>query len=186
MYEALVAIQEEMGGESAMEIAYTENMFDVTAAAQALRDYADEGYNLIIAHGTQYGTSLFEHRAGLSRHLVRVGNGDRYRRRRRLDQRLRLSGERRTGRLCRRRDGRDAEQDRHRSASSGRSRQATRCSTSTASSRACWRPTRTRNVLLAYTGGFGDTTAAAASRADADRGGRGRADRLGAAGRRRD
>ena len=49
-----------MGGESAMEIAYTENMFDVTAAAQAIRDYADEGYNLIIAHGTQYGTSLFE------------------------------------------------------------------------------------------------------------------------------
>ncbi len=50
----------DMGGESAMEIAYTENMFDVTAAAQAIRDYADEGYNLIIAHGTQYGTSLFD------------------------------------------------------------------------------------------------------------------------------
>ena len=60
MYEGLVAVQDEMGGESAMEIAYTENMFDVTAAAQAIRDYADEGYNLIIAHGTQYGSSLFE------------------------------------------------------------------------------------------------------------------------------
>ncbi len=60
MYEGLQAVQTAMGGESKMEIAYTENMFDVTAAAQAMRDYADEGYNLIIAHGTQYGTSMFE------------------------------------------------------------------------------------------------------------------------------
>jgi basic membrane protein A len=59
MYEGFVSIQEEMGGESALEIAYTENMFDVTAAEQALRDYADEGYSLIIAHGTQYGSSVF-------------------------------------------------------------------------------------------------------------------------------
>ncbi len=60
MYEGLLAVQADMGGESAMEIAYSENMFDVTAAAQALRDYAEEGYNLVIAHGTQYGTSLFD------------------------------------------------------------------------------------------------------------------------------
>jgi basic membrane protein A len=60
MYEGLLAVQEELGGESALEIAYSESMFDVTAAAQAIRDYADDGYNLIIAHGTQYGTSLFE------------------------------------------------------------------------------------------------------------------------------
>lgn len=60
IYDALVTIQTEMGGEDAMEIAYTEGMFDVTAAAQALRDYAEDGYDLVIAHGTQYGTSLFE------------------------------------------------------------------------------------------------------------------------------
>lgn len=60
MYEGLLVVQEELGGEDALEIAYTENMFDVTAAAQAIRDYADDGYNLIIAHGTQYGTSLFD------------------------------------------------------------------------------------------------------------------------------
>lgn len=60
IYNALVKVQAEMGGESALEIAYTENMFDVTAAAQALRDYADDGYDIVIAHGTQYGTSLFE------------------------------------------------------------------------------------------------------------------------------
>ncbi len=60
IYSGLVEVQTEMGGESALEIAYTENMFDVTAAAQALRDYAEDGYDIVIAHGTQYGTSLFE------------------------------------------------------------------------------------------------------------------------------
>lgn len=59
-YSALLDVQADMGGESALEIAYTEGMFDVTAAAQALRDYAEDGYDLVIAHGTQYGTSLFE------------------------------------------------------------------------------------------------------------------------------
>lgn len=60
MYDALLAVQTEMGGESALEIAYTENLFQVADAAAAIRDYANEGYNLIIAHGTQFGNSLFE------------------------------------------------------------------------------------------------------------------------------
>ncbi len=60
MYDALVAIQEEMGGESAMEIVYSEGMFVVDDAAAAIRDYASEGYNLVIAHGSQYGSSLQE------------------------------------------------------------------------------------------------------------------------------
>ncbi len=60
IYSALVKVQAEMGGESAMLIEYTEGMFDVTAAAQALRDYAEDGNDIVIAHGTQYGTSLFE------------------------------------------------------------------------------------------------------------------------------
>lgn len=60
MYDGLVAVQGEMGGESAMEIAYSESMFNVADAAAAIRDYANEGYNLIIAHGTQYGNSMFE------------------------------------------------------------------------------------------------------------------------------
>ncbi|MFQ3566885.1 MAG: BMP family protein [Aggregatilineales bacterium] len=60
IYSALLTVQEQMGGPSAMEIAYSEGMFDVTAAAQALRDYAEDGYHLVIAHGTQYGTSLFD------------------------------------------------------------------------------------------------------------------------------
>jgi basic membrane lipoprotein Med (substrate-binding protein (PBP1-ABC) superfamily) len=60
IYDALVRIQTEAGGEEMVEIAFTENMFNVTDAAAALRDYAADGYNLVIAHGTQYGTSLFE------------------------------------------------------------------------------------------------------------------------------
>ncbi|MCA9933804.1 MAG: BMP family protein, partial [Anaerolineales bacterium] len=60
LYDALVRIQEEAGGPDNVEIAYTENMFNVTDAAAAIRDYAADGFNLVIAHGTQYGTSLFE------------------------------------------------------------------------------------------------------------------------------
>lgn len=60
MYDALRVVQAKLGGESAMEIAFTENMFQVDAAAQALRDYAEDGYDLVFAHGTQYGTSLFD------------------------------------------------------------------------------------------------------------------------------
>jgi len=60
LYDALLKIQEKMGGPDNMEIAYTENMWNVTDAASAIRDYADSGYDLVIAHGTQYGSSLFE------------------------------------------------------------------------------------------------------------------------------
>jgi basic membrane protein A len=58
IYQGLVSVQEEMGGEAAMEIAYSEGMFNVPDAAAAIRDYAAEGYDLVIAHGSQYGTSL--------------------------------------------------------------------------------------------------------------------------------
>jgi basic membrane protein A len=60
MYDALLRIQEEMGGPDAFEIVYSENMFVVDDAAAAIRDYASQGYNLVIAHGSQYGSSLQE------------------------------------------------------------------------------------------------------------------------------
>ncbi|MCB0109415.1 MAG: BMP family protein [Caldilineaceae bacterium] len=60
MYGALRSVQEEMGGESAMTIAVSENMFQVADAAAAIRDYAADGNDLVIAHGTQYGNSMFE------------------------------------------------------------------------------------------------------------------------------
>jgi len=59
IYDSLKQIQDVVG-EDKMEIVYTENMYNVTDAASAIRDYADSGYNLVIAHGAQYGTSLFE------------------------------------------------------------------------------------------------------------------------------
>lgn len=59
MYDALTAIQEEMGEEN-FELAYSDNMFVVDDAAAALRDYATQGYDLVIAHGSQYGSSLVE------------------------------------------------------------------------------------------------------------------------------
>ncbi len=38
----------------------TENMFNIDDAAAALRDYASQGFDLVIAHGSQYGGSLEE------------------------------------------------------------------------------------------------------------------------------
>ena len=49
-----------MGGPTALEIAYTENLFNVPDAAAAIRDYASQGYDIVIAHGSQYGASVQE------------------------------------------------------------------------------------------------------------------------------
>ncbi len=59
MFDALKAIQDEMGAEN-FEFAFSESMFVVDDAAAAIRDYASEGYDLVIAHGSQYGSSLVE------------------------------------------------------------------------------------------------------------------------------
>ena len=59
MYGALQAIQSEMGEEN-FEFVYTDNLFVVDDAASAIRDYASQGYNLVIAHGSQYGGTLEE------------------------------------------------------------------------------------------------------------------------------
>ena len=59
MYDALSAIQTERGADQ-FEFDYSENMFVVDDAATAIRDYASQGYNLVIAHGSQYGSSLVE------------------------------------------------------------------------------------------------------------------------------
>jgi basic membrane protein A len=60
MFSALKAVQAEMGGEAAMEIKYSENMFKVPDAAAAIRDYASQGFDIVFAHGSQYGTSVEE------------------------------------------------------------------------------------------------------------------------------
>lgn len=60
MYDALKAVQAEMGGEAALELKYSENMFKVPDAAAALRDYASQGFDIVIGHGSQYGSSIQE------------------------------------------------------------------------------------------------------------------------------
>lgn len=60
MYDALIRVQDEMGGTEAFEFVYSEGMFNVDDAAAAIRDYASQGYDLVIAHGSQYGSSLQE------------------------------------------------------------------------------------------------------------------------------
>ena len=60
MYDALVRVQKDMGGPDKFELVYSENMFVVDDAAAAIRDYAAKGYDLVIAHGSQYGSSLQE------------------------------------------------------------------------------------------------------------------------------
>lgn len=59
MYDALIYIQNERGADN-FEIVYSEGMFNVDDAAAAIRDYASQGYDLVIAHGSQYGSSLQE------------------------------------------------------------------------------------------------------------------------------
>ena len=60
MYDALVRVQEQRGGADKFEFVYSESMFVVDDAAAAIRDYASQGYDLVIAHGSQYGSSLQE------------------------------------------------------------------------------------------------------------------------------
>jgi basic membrane lipoprotein Med (substrate-binding protein (PBP1-ABC) superfamily) len=60
MWEALKAVQAEMGGESAMELKYSENMFKVADAGAALREYASQGFDIVIGHGSQYGSLIQE------------------------------------------------------------------------------------------------------------------------------
>ena len=57
--DSLNAVQAELGAD-ALEIAYSENMWNVTDAAPALRDYADAGFDIVFAHGAQYGTTIME------------------------------------------------------------------------------------------------------------------------------
>jgi basic membrane protein A len=60
MYDALVAVQEEMG-EDAFQFDFQDGTFIVDDAAVALRDWASSGdYDLVIAHGSQFGAILEE------------------------------------------------------------------------------------------------------------------------------
>lgn len=60
MYDALLAVQAEMGEEN-FQFVFQDGTFVVDDAAVALREWASSGeYDLIIAHGSQYGSILQE------------------------------------------------------------------------------------------------------------------------------
>ena len=59
MFDALTEIQTEMGAEN-FEFVFADNSFVVEDAAAAIRDWAGQDFDLIIAHGSQYGASLQE------------------------------------------------------------------------------------------------------------------------------
>lgn len=58
MYDALTAVDEEMG--DAFEFTFVEGQFNVDDAAATIRAWATEDYDLIIAHGSQYGAIIEE------------------------------------------------------------------------------------------------------------------------------
>ncbi|MEM8922059.1 MAG: BMP family ABC transporter substrate-binding protein [Actinomycetota bacterium] len=57
MVDAVDAIAEERGN---VEVAVTDGTFVPDEAAEAIRAYADQGYDLVIAHGSQFGAPLID------------------------------------------------------------------------------------------------------------------------------
>jgi len=53
--QSMYAAVESLAGPMHLTVSVSDNLFNVTDAANAMRQYAAEGYNLIIAHGSQYG-----------------------------------------------------------------------------------------------------------------------------------
>lgn len=51
---------ERVAGERDIEVAFTDGTFIVEDGGAALRGYAEDGFDLVIAHGTQYGGPLAE------------------------------------------------------------------------------------------------------------------------------
>jgi basic membrane protein A and related proteins len=76
MSSALKSVQQDLGGESAMELKISENMADVSVAAAALRDYASQGFDIVIGHGSQYSSSIQEIAVDFPRTTFAMGNQD--------------------------------------------------------------------------------------------------------------
>lgn len=59
MYEGIKAVQEDRG-EDKMEVAISERLWNAVDAGSAIREYALQGYDIVIAHGAQYQSLLAE------------------------------------------------------------------------------------------------------------------------------
>ena len=57
MYEGIIAVQKELG-EANLELSISERLGNPVDAAAAIRQYASQGYDIIIAHGAQYQSLL--------------------------------------------------------------------------------------------------------------------------------
>jgi len=58
MFDALNRIQNDMGGAEKMQFVYSQGMGIVDDATAAIRIYASKDYDLVIAHGSQYGDAV--------------------------------------------------------------------------------------------------------------------------------
>lgn len=58
--QSMIDALDRIGEDREIEVAVSDNLFVVEDAAAAIRDYANEGYDLVIAHGSQYGGSIQE------------------------------------------------------------------------------------------------------------------------------
>jgi basic membrane protein A len=56
--QTMVAALESLQQSYNLQIAISDNQFVVSTSGNAIRQYAAEGYNLIIAHGSQYGSTI--------------------------------------------------------------------------------------------------------------------------------
>jgi basic membrane lipoprotein Med (substrate-binding protein (PBP1-ABC) superfamily) len=56
--QSMYAAVESLAGPMNLKVSVSDNLFNVTDAGNAMRQYAAEGYNLIIAHGSQYGGTV--------------------------------------------------------------------------------------------------------------------------------
>ncbi len=56
--QSMYAALQSLAGPMNLQIAVTDNAFNVTDAANAMHQYAASGYNLVIAHGSQYGGTI--------------------------------------------------------------------------------------------------------------------------------
>lgn len=59
MYEALLALEEQMGKDN-LELVVSERLENPVDAGAAIRQYADQGFDIVIAHGAQFQSVVFE------------------------------------------------------------------------------------------------------------------------------
>jgi basic membrane protein A len=56
--QSMFAALDSLKGPLNLQIAVSDNLFNVSDAANAMHQYAAQGYNLVIAHGSQYGGTV--------------------------------------------------------------------------------------------------------------------------------